>query len=105
MKLYHYTRRENVLNMYKEGIRPCSFWCRSIEDCKLFLGLYMKAGLIPSPCDIAFVSIDFEEEEIIESDDHDRNLIDCDAFFCPKRIDKTRMPKLFDIPLYSFSIK
>lgn len=63
MRLYHYTLKENVFGMYKEGIRPFSYWCKSIEDCNKFLLLYMKTGVIPSSALIAYVHIDFDESK------------------------------------------
>lgn len=100
MKLYHYTLKDNVFGMYRDGINECSYWCKSIEDCNKFLSLYMNIGLLPRACDIAYVSIEFDEDEIEESDDHDKNFIKCDAYVCWDRIDKSRMPRLENIPLH-----
>lgn len=100
MKLYHYTQRNNVLNMYKEGIRPNSLWCESIEDCTKFIALFIHRGIIELPYDYAFVSIDFSEDEIVDVSDPFDEYLQTKTYLCSNRIDKKRMPPLNEIPAY-----
>lgn len=100
MKLYHYTQRNNVLNMYKEGIRPNSFWCESIEDCTKHIALFIHNGIIELPYDYAFVGIDFNEDEVIDASDPFDDYLQTKTYLCLERIDKKRMPPLNEIPAY-----
>lgn len=101
MKLYHYTERQNVLNMYHEGIRPNSFWCESIDDCYEFIGRFAINGIIKLPYDYAVVSMEFKDSEIEEFHDKWTDLFGRKTYICHKKISYKKMPKLLDVPAYT----
>lgn len=99
MIYYHATPKENVFSIIREGIHASFdgvYLCKAAEDCLMFFLIYPDhAGK-----EIAVIPIDLDDEKIIESYDHNKEFIPCDAFIYPEDIPATKIPPLQDILLY-----
>ena len=109
---YHYTLKENIFNIMKEGLMPGDdgliYLCTSVEDCTKFVNacretLSLATG---SPIfEVAFIPVELDPADVEESHDHNENLIPCKAYTYDKAIPPEKFPSLIKSRCISLRLK
>ena len=105
--LYHATNPENVFSIIQNGFNPGAdgyiYFCDTIDDSLIYSMIYHAR----KPHDVAVIPIEFDEDEIqgmeINRDNDPRYTPTSYAYH--GAIDKSRIPKLKDIPKMKIELK
>lgn len=104
---YHYTLKNNVLGIIKDGLKPGEdgliYLCENLDDCLKFMRIYLKlfAGN-SSSVEIAIIPVELDPADVEESYDHNAELVGCKAYTYDKAIPANKIPPLYKIPLYEY---
>lgn len=109
---YHYTLKNNVMGIIKNGLKPgydgLIYLCESIDDCNKFIKanrelLQLASG--SSVLEIAYIPVELDPADVEEGHDHNKDFIRCKAYTYDKAIPAEKIPFLDKIPLYTISFE
>ena len=82
---YHFTAPDNFVSIKETGLAENSFLCNSLEDCFTFINLYAHLYT-----DVFVLKVDasgLDDDKLLESYDHNKDLLKADAFIYLDNID------------------